>query len=164
MTPLLWLWNSTLRLQGQIPPSFPSEKTIILGKPRICRWGEDYVAYDIHSGLQPTMSQALSAPDQQSSAQTKPALQMAQQLLLTQSCLPQERKYVTNSKREVTPFQLTHYQSSLCHQHRKSLRHLQAAESCTGQEQPGNRAMGLGDAQGGCNHHNTGTWDTGNSL
>lgn len=72
----------------------------------------------------------------------------AQQLLLTQSCLPQERKYVTNSKREVTPFQLTHYQSSLCHQHCKSLRHLQAAGSCAEQEQPVNRAMGLGGYTG----------------
>lgn len=87
----------------------------------------------------------------------------AQQLLLIQSCLPQERKYVTNSKREVTPFQLTHYQSSLCHQHCKSLRHLQAAGSCAEQEQCVNRAMGLGDAQGGCKHH-TGTRDTENSL
>lgn len=78
----------------------------------------------------------------------------AQQLLLPQSCLPQERKYVTNSKREVTPFQLTHYQSSLCHQHCKSLRHLQAAGSRAEQEQPVNRAMGLGDAQGGCKLQN----------
>lgn len=72
----------------------------------------------------------------------------AQQLLLIQSCLPQERKYVTNSKREVTPFQLTHYQSSLCHQHCKSLRHLQAAVSCAEQEQRVNRAMGLGGCTG----------------
>lgn len=106
----------------------------------MCRWGEDYVVYDIHSGLQPTMSQALAGTDQQGSAQTKLALQMHSSCCWPNPAYP--RKYVTNSKREVTPFQLTQYQSSLSHQHCKPLSHLQAAGSCAEQEHPVNRAMG----------------------
>lgn len=133
-------------MHRQIPPSFPLEETIVLGKPRMCRWDEDYVAYDIHSGLQPVRSQALCAADQQSSAQTKPALQMHSRCCWPNPAYP--RKYATNSKRGVTPFQLTQYQNTLSHQHCKSLSHLQAAGSRAEQEQPVNRAMGLGGCTG----------------
>lgn len=164
MTLLLWLWNSTLQLQGQIPPSLPSEKTIILGKPRICRWGEDYVAHDIHSGLQPTMSQALFAADQHSSAQTKPALQMHSSCCWPNPAYPRKENMPLTAKEKLHLFSwlITRAVFAINNANPWGICR-QLGASYAEQEQPVNRAMGLGDAKEGCDHHNTGTWDTENS-